>query len=395
MPNKKKSRGREKKKPALSATPAIDLETLQGLLSQIGHFETDEALDAAQDLVFDAWETSDPRQRLRLAKQALEISPLCADAYLLLAEAAETPEKAIALYRQAVETGERALGAAAFEEDVGNFWGLIQTRPYMRARHMLAMALWQAGERDEALVHWRDLLRLNPNDNQGVRYVLLQSLLEIGGDDEAGELMERYKGDASAEWAWSKALLTFRRKGDCATSRAALARAVKVNCHVPAYLFSKKRLPKSLPDYVGFGDKNEAVAYVCGAAAAWAATAGALDWAESVAGSEPKRKSEDSERLQIAQAVSEQLDPALEEVDDAVLALLLLGLHKGERVWKSFDWNAMHRLHQKGYISNPVGKAKSVIMTKEGLERAESLFERLFPKAAALELQRDPKADRQ
>jgi hypothetical protein len=54
-----------------------------------------------------------------------------------------------------------------------------------------------------------------------------------------------------------------------------------------------------------------------------------------------------------------------------VLALLLLGQHDGQRVWKSFDWDAMDRLHKKGLISDPVGRAKSVILTNEGLERAE------------------------
>jgi len=56
-----------------------------------------------------------------------------------------------------------------------------------------------------------------------------------------------------------------------------------------------------------------------------------------------------------------------QKVDDAVLALLYLTLHDGARAWKSFDWDALNRLHQKGYISNPVGKAKSVVFTDEGL----------------------------
>src|SRR6516225_5223972 len=48
------------------------------------------------------------------------------------------------------------------------------------------------------------------------------------------------------------------------------------------------------------------------------------------------------------------------KVDDAVLALLYLGLHEGTRAWKGFDWDAMVRLHRAGLISDPRGKAKSV-----------------------------------
>lgn len=67
-----------------------------------------------------------------------------------------------------------------------------------------------------------------------------------------------------------------------------------------------------------------------------------------------------------------------EKVDRAVLALLYLGLHDGERTWKGFDWDAMNRLHEKGYISDPVGKAKSVLFTEQGLAESERLLEELF-----------------
>ena len=73
-----------------------------------------------------------------------------------------------------------------------------------------------------------------------------------------------------------------------------------------------------------------------------------------------------------------------DHIDDAVLALLFLGRHDGIRTWKSFDWAAMERLHAKGLISDPVGKAKSVVFTDEGLLKSEALFRRFFtigPKA--------------
>jgi hypothetical protein len=60
------------------------------------------------------------------------------------------------------------------------------------------------------------------------------------------------------------------------------------------------------------------------------------------------------------------------------LALLFLGLHDDVRTWKTFDWDAMDRLHAWGLISNPVGKTKSVVFTDEGLRQAELLFNALF-----------------
>ena len=77
------------------------------------------------------------------------------------------------------------------------------------------------------------------------------------------------------------------------------------------------------------------------------------------------------------------MDYDKEKVDDAVPALLhLTTFHDklGARAWKGHDWDAMGRLHEKGFISDPVGKAKSVTVTEEGLRRSEELFEKLFGK---------------
>jgi hypothetical protein len=72
------------------------------------------------------------------------------------------------------------------------------------------------------------------------------------------------------------------------------------------------------------------------------------------------------------------MDIDQDKVDQAVLALLSLGRHEGDRTWKSFDWEIMGRLHQKGYISDPVGKARSVVFTEEGLRESERLLQILF-----------------
>jgi uncharacterized protein DUF6429 len=69
-----------------------------------------------------------------------------------------------------------------------------------------------------------------------------------------------------------------------------------------------------------------------------------------------------------------------DKIDEAVLALLYLTLHDGVRAWKSFDWDAMDRLYQRDLIENPASKAKSVVLTDEGLREAERLFTKLFAK---------------
>ena len=85
-------------------------------------------------------------------------------------------------------------------------------------------------------------------------------------------------GHGAAAWSWSRALLAFRRSGDCPEFCSALSQAISDNTHIAGLLLGDKKMPRQLPAYIGMGDKNEAVAYVHGATMAWVATPGALAW---------------------------------------------------------------------------------------------------------------------
>jgi hypothetical protein len=79
-----------------------------------------------------------------------------------------------------------------------------------------------------------------------------------------------------------------------------------------------------------------------------------------------------------------KMDIDTDKIDEAVLALLHLTRCDdkfGAAAWKSHDWDALNRLHEKGYIGNPVSKAKSVALTDEGKAKAEELFGKLFGKS--------------
>jgi tetratricopeptide (TPR) repeat protein len=250
-------------------------ENLTG--KDIPHQAAVTALEQAQDLMYEAFEARGRRQ-IQLVKKALEISPDCADAYVLLAERCSDPQKALDLYAQGVAAGERALGKNFFDEETGHFWGILKTRPYMRARLGLAETLEDLGHLDEAAGHYRELLRLNPNDNQGVRDVFLPCLLKMHADDEASQLLDRYKADGSGTWCYSKALLTFRQKGDTATARKHLKNALDANPHVAEYLSGRKEVPPVLPPSYALGSEEEAIICAADLLGAWEQTEGALDW---------------------------------------------------------------------------------------------------------------------
>jgi tetratricopeptide (TPR) repeat protein len=256
---------------------------MEGMMKQVvaglqGHADGPTPLDQAHDILMQAYHEPDKQRRVQLAHDALAVCPDCADAYVLLAEHAASRKEALRLYEQGLAAGERALGADAFERDAGRFWGVLATRPYMRARLGLAHALWTAGRRDEAVRHLQDMLRLNPGDNQGVRYTLAGFLLFLDRDDNLAQILRQYPDEGSAAWAYTRALLAFRQQGDTVEARRLLKQARKANKHVPDYLLGRKFPPSEPPGYYSPGDESEALEYVGSFMAGWKATAGAVAW---------------------------------------------------------------------------------------------------------------------
>ena len=67
-----------------------------------------------------------------------------------------------------------------------------------------------------------------------------------------------------------------------------------------------------------------------------------------------------------------------DKIDEMVLVLMYLCLDRDDRTWKGFDWASLNRLHEKDLISNPVSKAKSVVLTEAGKKMSEQLFKKYF-----------------
>lgn len=261
----------------------FDRRAMEGDLFHIFGMQSDKGMNPklakAQQLIYQAWEEKNPAKRIALARKALKVSEDCSDAYVLLTEEeAGTVQQALEYYQAGVEAGERAFGAAYFEENTGHFWGLLETRPYMRSMEGMASCLWQLGHKAEALETYWEMLRLNPGDNQGIRYVLVDLLLNMNRIPELEKLLKLYRDEGSAVWLYTKALVAYRKKGDHPSSNRALKSALRHNPHVYDYLCSKKRIPNRLPSYIGIGDDTEAVAYAANHLNYWRKTPGALEW---------------------------------------------------------------------------------------------------------------------
>ena len=240
-----------------------------------------DALGRADEIMIDALNADSNEESVRLAKEALSVSEDCADAWVLLGHFADTLDEAIEYYNKGIEAAERVLGEEFLENNIGYFWGLIETRPYMRALYGLATCMESSGYLEDAANFYQGMLILNPNDNQGVRYPLVQILLELDCNEEAEELFSAYDENYMAAWNYSRALFDFRKHGDSKIADKSLKVAFKGNGVVPEYLLGRKELPEELPDEFADEYEEEAILYAATSKQVWESDEKALSWLES------------------------------------------------------------------------------------------------------------------
>lgn len=257
------------------------LKALPGDPTSLPGAAPDGPSERAQELIYEAWEARGRRRR-KLARQALDIWPDCADAYVVLAEMTSDASAACELFKKGVEAGKRTIGVETFKQESGHFWGILETRPYMRARLGLALCLWSMGEQQAAVSHYQALLRLNPQDNQGIRYLLAACLLEMERTKELDKLLADYDED-TAQWRYLRAIAAFRREGDSPAARERLKEALKSNRYVPDFLLGRRGLPPVPPASFSCGSLEEAVCCAEELQAGWRRTPGATQWLHRLA----------------------------------------------------------------------------------------------------------------
>jgi hypothetical protein len=104
------------------------------------------------------------------------------------------------------------------------------------------------------------MLKLDPNDNQGIRYVLAGHLLELGDTAALKKLIKKYTEDGSAAWLHTQASLAFQDKD--ANAGQIAKDAWQANDHVPAVLAGAQPLVASRNGYITMGGEDEAADYV-------------------------------------------------------------------------------------------------------------------------------------
>jgi tetratricopeptide (TPR) repeat protein len=249
---------------------------------QLAVTDEEKKADEARNLVVQAFLCADPGERAANATAALALSAKCAEAYIVLAELEEHLDKRVDLLEKGIGIACAQFDCARFENPEGFFWQKLTTRPYMRCRAALALALWQSGKKQTAIDHFKTLLKFNPSDNQGLRFHLLNWLLDYDAADlSIDEYVKEYEQDRSAFGAYAYALWAFVRFGHEKRSLKALTKAVEANKFVPAFLCGAAAVPNFTVRRVERGSVPEAVAYYRVGGSAWQKAKDAIAWLEN------------------------------------------------------------------------------------------------------------------
>ncbi len=241
--------------------------------------ETGPSSEASQHLFYEAMEATSDEEQDELLREALKLDPGNIDALLnVLKTIPMTIEDEIELLEKIVILAEKRLGKTLFHNLSGHFWGAIETRPYMRAKHQLADALYETGRLADAVTAWETMLRLNPNDNQGTRYLLLPCLLSFEQMKKAEKLFQAFdECHLNTCFAWCKVLERFLQN-DLEGAASALATARKQNPYSEPFLRGSKRLPSDWPPDYTPGTKEEALCFAELLLTAWEAHPAAIEW---------------------------------------------------------------------------------------------------------------------
>jgi len=224
----------------------------------------------ADDLATEAREAWGRRQ-IHLARRAVALWPDCIDGWLVLARRALEPEAARDLYAQAVAAGERLFPGINERQEPFDRDELRTIVPYLWAREGFAEVLWSLGAREEAVGHFRWMLAVD-RDRRRIRYLLAHALQALDWNDEAEDLLNRWKED-SPDWWYTRALLTFRQEGDSPAARHQLAVALRADRSVAKQLLDGTQEPLPFDDLHRNDLELEAPVQE-----AWRETPGALEW---------------------------------------------------------------------------------------------------------------------
>ena len=177
---------------------------------------------------------------------------------VFLADFESTEERKLIKYNKIIDRASELLKKDNyFEDSVGYFWGIIETRPYLRAKAGRIRVLLNLEKYDEAIKECEDILRLNNHDNMGIRYTLMNLYCLLGKYDELNIFYKKYK-EETAYMLFPLAIMYYKQVKK-EKSLKILKDLNKCNKYIIDLLIGKCKKPNKYPEYYSFGSIEEAV----------------------------------------------------------------------------------------------------------------------------------------
>ncbi len=186
--------------------------------------------ETAQEILYDAFGASEPKEKINLARKAISFYPNSPDAYVILAEEHATSLKdALKYYTKGVDAGRMDIPATAFKEFRGKFYYMTSYRPFLRALAGLAVANWEAGNAEKGNQLAAELLELDSEDFIGIRMEYLINLLGSSAIDDAVKLIKMFPDDENYLWRLCKTFIHFIKHGATPKGVNVLKGVIKTN----------------------------------------------------------------------------------------------------------------------------------------------------------------------
>ena len=276
--------GSLQKNPRLWSAGALpDIAALKRAVMETNQFDPYGALNRAEILIGDEAVAFDGDTLLEVAAafRAIEISPLCADAYLdvihLLKLEGFEKKRLLSL---TIEAAVLAIGTETFVADRGHFWSVPRTRPYIRARTLQADMKFDEWDWQSAAQEYQAIIDLNNHDNLGCRYRLMACLLELNDNEGLLKVFDQFDEEGSIDMYYTRALFEFKQVGaDNPLAYEWARKGYALDTLVPILLHRYKNF-QWLP-YIDDSTPNEeveALSYVDLFGPQWAGTEGAVEW---------------------------------------------------------------------------------------------------------------------
>lgn len=195
---------------------------------------------------------------------------------------AQTPESALELYNEIITMYETFFGKAYFEKNKGDFWLILDTRPYMRAMFSKGQIYFEMGQSAAAAEIFAYMLELCPGDNVGARHYLAHCYIDLKQYDKAEELYSHYE-DYFCDMLWSRVLYLIAADAPDAELKQAVKEANESNKFVVRFLADDAAdFPEPL-EYTICGGEDEAYMYAAQFKRVWEKVPNAIPYIKTLA----------------------------------------------------------------------------------------------------------------